>query len=126
LKLTATFTEQLNAAKGRVRVILQRELFKPVQNLLKDKKGNCCMGTVYFYQQALYNRTAWPVELVANRISLADIFDRLGPFRYKSEANCHRCSNDYTPIVQKAIQTARTYVSHIWLSLFLNIFARMK
>jgi hypothetical protein len=106
---------QLNAAKGRLRTILHRELFKPVKAFY-NASCRCRMLTEYMYHQALYRTRAWPLDDSWTSKSPNVVLDRLDNFHVRLlHSNCELCSQDYEASVMAAKRKTQTYFDGLCL-----------
>ena len=111
-------TEQLNAAKGRLKTILHRGLYDPIDNLLKRAKCGCKEKTLYAYELALSNTGVWPLETAFLRKSMNEILSKLGGFprpNTRVPYMCHDCSIDFGNTVRKAVEDTRGYFDGLCL-----------
>ena len=114
--IDATCPEQLNAAKGRLRTILQRDLFKPIDPLLRDAHCPCKAETVFSYQKALMFIDVWPLENVAFNTPMNEILNRLDGFAYTPQEHaCDPCSKPLEYAVEAAESHTRDYFDGLCL-----------
>ncbi|KAI4235172.1 MAG: hypothetical protein LQ349_003337 [Xanthoria aureola] len=100
LHLPSRVIQQLNAAKGRLRTVLHRDLYEPNDKLLKAR-CTCKEKTLWGYEKALTVCGAWPLERVVQDLSMYGILSRLSRFTYPLPASaCSSCHLDYEKIVQ--------------------------
>ena len=114
--LTNLTAEQLNAAKGRLKTILHRDLFKPVEPLIRS--GNCThvQANVFGYLKRLLLTSVWPIEDATRNNTIEDLLDNLEDFRYTPAAgSCSVCSRDYETIVERVRMFTETYFDGICL-----------
>jgi hypothetical protein len=98
---THTKAGQLNAAKGRLRTILHRELFKPIKAFYDEARCKCKMSTDFMYHQALYRTKAWPLDDSWTSNSPKVILDRLDDFSFRLlDSRCSSCNQDYKLLVK--------------------------
>lgn len=112
----SSHAEQLNAAKGRLRTVLHRELFEPNEELLKAN-CRCKEKTLYGYEKELYRIKVWRLERVAQRNSIRAILDCLDCFSYAAPAGaCSTfCQNNYKAIVAIGQELTRDYFDGLCL-----------
>ncbi|KAI4130199.1 MAG: hypothetical protein LQ347_003473 [Umbilicaria vellea] len=108
--------EQVNAAKGRLRTVLHRELFKPNECLLLAR-CSCKETTLFGYEKALYRIDAWPLERVAQRHSITAILDCLDNFAFEppKEACIDFCQQNYKEAVEVTQALTRSYFDGLCL-----------
>ncbi|KAI4268281.1 MAG: hypothetical protein L6R38_007907 [Xanthoria sp. 2 TBL-2021] len=107
--------EQLNAAKGRLRTILHRELYEPNDKLLRAT-CTCKEKTLWGYEKALTVCGAWPLERVAQSTAMYDILGHLGKFSYELPSSaCSVCRQDYGKVVEKGKRKTDIYFGGLCL-----------
>ena len=101
---------QLNAAKGRLRTILSRMLYRPIEHLLAAS-CKCKAETLWGYEKALLLARVWPLEQTEKHNSMDTILERLDTFKYKvAEAACmYPCHRNYESIVADAKAHTESY-----------------
>jgi hypothetical protein len=116
--------EQLNSAKGRLRNILHKELYSPIDRILMcHANSNRCErhpNVLYMYELALKGTGAWPLEskMTGNSINrMLDMFEGIkvpgeGPAAGK---RCRACNFNFKPIVQKAVSVTKKYFDGLCL-----------
>ena len=111
------FAEQLNAARGRLKTILHRNLYRPIERLLRYASCNCKAETLYAYELALIKTGAWPLETAFLSSSIHDIINKLANFdgSQVSGQNCRDCGLDYQNAVTKAVDDAKQYFDGLCL-----------
>ena len=96
--------EQLNAAKGRLRTILHRDLFEVTKGLFLAR-CSCKEKTLFGYEKALFVIRVWPLEAEALRNSIRTILDRLENFNFvATSGSCSNCTQDYNGVVKQALK----------------------
>lgn len=91
LHIPARIMQQLNAARGRLRVILLNDLFKPNDKLLTTH-CSCKEKTLYNYEKTLYDLNVWPLERATRSCSMEKILERLDGFVYMPHQEaCSTC-----------------------------------
>ncbi|KAL8912489.1 MAG: hypothetical protein Q9171_002502 [Xanthocarpia ochracea] len=115
LHLPARVIQQLNAAKGRLRTVLHRDLYEPNDQLLRAD-CICKAETLWGYEKALTLCGAWPLERVAQHTAMYQILELLRTFSYTppSEA-CSSCRQNYKSIVEGAESRSRCYFDGLCL-----------
>ena len=116
-------TAQLNAARGRLKTIVHRELYKPIKELL-GASCKCKGNTLWGYEKALTDTEVWPLEDIGRYTTVQTIIDLLEDFTYKvAEDACMRCRHhNYNTVALKASEVAQEYFN----GLCLDCMARMK
>ncbi|GME45801.1 hypothetical protein GTA08_BOTSDO04619 [Neofusicoccum parvum] len=112
LHLPPRTIQQINAAKGRLRIVLHRELWKPIHTLLTEAKCSCKEKTVFGYQKALVNIGVWPLEEMYLKYSLKEILDKLSKFDWAPDPDSCRyyCNmTDYAGLVAEAGRDVSKY-----------------
>lgn len=119
-------SEQVNSAKGRLRTILHRILYKPIDRLLKHAACGC-KGTVLFdYMKALSNTGAWPIESACLENPMADILDALTRFNgAASGKSCPSCRFDFVAVVSEGIRETRNYFDGLCLGKCMPILTKL-
>jgi hypothetical protein len=109
-------TEQLNAAKGRLKTILHRNLYHPIERLLSQAKCECKAEALYAYELALHNTGAWPLESAFLANTVHDILNMLNRFDSKHLPQmCRECDLDYKDTVTHAVAETRNYFDGLCL-----------
>ena len=107
--------EQINAAKGRLRTILHRGLFKPVKELLKAS-CKCKEKTMFGFIEALDGTGVWPLDEVWHKKPVEEILDSLDAFSYDPAAkHCRSCRKNYNFTVKSAVNMTRKYFDGLCL-----------
>ncbi|KAL9035904.1 MAG: hypothetical protein Q9180_004601 [Flavoplaca navasiana] len=116
LHLPARVIQQLNAAKGRLRTVLHRNLYGPNDRLLKAT-CTCKEKTLWGYEKALTNCGAWPLERVAQSDSMREILSCLDGFSYELPPDaCAGCTAlDYEQVVEGAGTKVTSYFGGLCL-----------
>jgi hypothetical protein len=114
--LLTSSTEQLNAAKGRLKTILHRALYHPIEKLLRFADCACKAETLYAYELALHNTGAWPLESAYLSQCVNEILTKLAMFKppYLPQM-CTKCGFDFRGAVIKAVEDARKYFDGLCL-----------
>lgn len=108
-------TEQLNAAKGRLRTVMHSKLYEPNESLLRAT-CTCKEKSLYGYEKALYDIEVWPLERVAQKLTMTSILDHLHGFTFKPHKDaCKSCRKDYNSIVRSAQTYTKTYFDGLCL-----------
>ena len=118
--LRRCFTEQLNAAKGRLKTILHRTLYTPIDNLLKRARCPCKAIVLYAYEQSLSNTRAWPLESAFLNQSVQNVLRDLegfpGPEAFFPRTCGGRwCTFDFAAAVDAARAECRKYFDGLCL-----------
>ncbi|EOD52638.1 hypothetical protein UCRNP2_574 [Neofusicoccum parvum UCRNP2] len=112
LHLPLRTIQQINAAKGRLRIVLHRELWKPINRLLTQAECSCKEKTVFGYQKALVKIGVWPLEEMYLKYSLKEILDKLSKFNWAPDPDSCRsyCGmTDYAGLVAEAGREVSKY-----------------
>lgn len=117
-----TYVEQLNAARGRLRTILYRELYAPVKAMLADERNNCKYKekVLWAYLKALEQTQVWPSEGISHRRSIESILEQLQGFTYtdphpNGTKSCIYCKGNFEKDVEKAIDCTLDYFDGLCL-----------
>ncbi|MCJ1476578.1 hypothetical protein MMC13_005244 [Lambiella insularis] len=115
LHLDSLVIQQLNAAKGRLRIILHGGLFRPIDSLL-DARCECSAKVLKMYEGRLKSMGVWPLEKVARR-SIQSILNILESFTWTPPPiDCNGvCKKDYTSAVQEARSGTKIYFGGLCL-----------
>ncbi|MCJ1381297.1 hypothetical protein MMC17_004407 [Xylographa soralifera] len=108
--------QQINAAKGRLRIILHIHLFTPIDALL-DARCPCSAPTLKGYENALKMIGAWPIEREAVKYSMHALLEKLRMFVWRpQEPICTQsCSRDYKGLVGNAREITKGYFDGLCL-----------
>ncbi|KAL8644942.1 MAG: hypothetical protein Q9226_007517 [Calogaya cf. arnoldii] len=107
--------EQLNAAKGRLRTVIHRDLYVPNDKLLKAE-CKCKAEALWRYERALTDCHAWPLEKVAQYTSMHEILERLLKFIYTPDSDaCGSCRLGYGTSVNRARSHTAVYFTGLCL-----------
>lgn len=106
--------EQLNAAKGRLKTILHRELYGPIDELLGGSNCSCRAAVLYDYEKSLARTGAWPLETAFVHKSMDDIMTRLNTFTARKVEKPEPCGPDccsfnFEQVVSKATSEVKKY-----------------
>jgi hypothetical protein len=108
--------EQMNAAKGRLRTILHRELFRPIKDFYSYNSCSCRVLTEYKYHQALYRIKVWPLEDSWLSNSPNVVLNRLDNFHLRLPSNdCNWCNQNYDGLIQAAKRITQEYFDGLCL-----------
>ena len=115
-------TAQLNAARGRLRTIVHRELYKPIKDML-EATCKCKGNTLWGYERALTDAEVWPLEDIGRFTTMQTIIERLEDFTYKvAESTYMRCRHTkYDTVALEASEVTHNYFD----GLCLDCMARM-
>jgi hypothetical protein len=100
--------EQLNAARGRLRSVLHRELYDCVDRLLGRATCSLKKDVLWAYFFALNQTRSWPLERWAKKYSIQQLLENLEEFEYVDPhpngiCSDRACGQDFTLVVRKAI-----------------------
>ena len=109
-------TAQLNAARGRLRTIVHRELYKPIKDLL-EATCKCKGNTLWGYEKELTNARVWPLEDIGRYTTMQTIIERLENFNYNvAEGTCMRCRYPkYDTVALQASEVTESYFQGLCL-----------
>ncbi|KAI9933730.1 hypothetical protein ASPWEDRAFT_179674 [Aspergillus wentii DTO 134E9] len=130
--------QQLNAAKGRLRTILQRGLFSQVSSIVNYAICDCKEKTVFNYLKEIQNINVRPLDETLSRTSVQRNLDRLGQFnesnmRPKKDSNviyksveeewgekpsakdCMDCDRSWGEVVRRARKETAEYFDGLCL-----------
>ncbi|KAK5720166.1 hypothetical protein LTR15_007439 [Elasticomyces elasticus] len=62
LGLDPNIINQLNGAKARLKTVLHRDLYKPIEGLLRFAKCQCKAEVLFAYEHMLTRHNVWPLE----------------------------------------------------------------
>ncbi|KAK4546193.1 hypothetical protein LTR36_002330 [Oleoguttula mirabilis] len=112
--------EQLNAAKGRLKTILHRNLYNPIDALLKRARCRCKANVLYAFEQGLANTGAWPLEAAFLSNSVERVLKMLegfpGPQAFVPQTcGAQFCSFDFAHVVGNAKMECKRYFDGLCL-----------
>ncbi|KAL8950569.1 MAG: hypothetical protein Q9222_003403 [Ikaeria aurantiellina] len=115
LRLPHRVSQQINAAKSRLRTVIHRELYNPNDKLLQAT-CSCKEVTLYNYEKALTNIKVWPLEKIAQSTPMREIIRRLDNFSFEAKPNaCIGCRQGYKGLVDAAQSKTRFYFDGLCL-----------
>lgn len=85
----------MNAARGRLKSILHRQLYECVDILLENATCKLRKDVLWGYFTALNKTKSWPLERYAKRYSIQELLENLEEFEY-SDPHPHRTCADYS------------------------------
>ncbi|GFN21588.1 PAN domain family protein [Aspergillus tubingensis] len=126
MHLPPRIIQQLNAARGRLRNILHRELHDQVATILKHGNCECKELTVFEYLRELARIKVWPLEESMRTDSIKKMLERLRLFdatkmRKLTDPQsgkvrpCFRCNTAWGAIVLRAAKTVAEYFDGLCL-----------
>lgn len=107
VKHTNNTTEQLGAARGRLKSMLASKLWDRVVGLIRRAQCTCREKTVFAYLQALVFTGGYPVKQATVHKSISYVLSDLTKFEGLFESpgtRCRHCSGDWVGIVNQAIK----------------------
>lgn len=108
-------TEQMNAARGRLKTIVFNPLYAPIKTLLLAN-CKCSDGVASAYQRALLATNSWPLEELGNKKPMAYLLGKLSTFTFETPSNaCMACHKDYKDIVSSVVTKATGYFDGLCL-----------
>ena len=121
--------EQLNAAKGRLKTILHRSLYAPIDGLLKHARCRDKQNVLYAYEKSLSISGAWPLEAGFLNNSVDRVLKMLdgfpGPKAFLPQTcGAKYCSFSFEQVVGKAREECKRYFDGLCLGKIVNSFTR--
>jgi hypothetical protein len=112
--------EQMNAARGRLKSILHRQLYQCVDILLEHAKCQLRKDVLWGYFTALNKTKSWPLERYAKRYSMQKLLENLEEFEYTDphpHLTCSddSCGQDFTMVVGRAIDATDSHFDGLCL-----------
>ena len=105
----------MNAAKGRLRVILHHGLFEVNEDLLRAM-CTCRKETLFDYERHLMDLQVWPMEKMAAKHSINQLLRMLDKFSYQAkDSACTNCKKDYCRHIKEDISRVRHYFDGLCL-----------
>ncbi|CAG8090788.1 unnamed protein product, partial [Penicillium nalgiovense] len=127
MHMPAIVMQQLNAARGRLRTILQRSLFEDVNVTIDHVRCACAAGHIFSYMRELHRIGVRPLDSDIHKNCVREILDRLAAFdedkmanRQPSMQKCSLCSRSWKPIVQYARRQVESYFDGLCLDCMKN------
>ena len=110
----------MNAARGRLKSILHRQLYDCVDELLGYAQCKFRKDVLWGYFTALNRTRSWPLERFAKRYSIQQLLDNLEAFNYddphpKQPCWDYSCGQDFTWVVTKAIEVTGSHFEGLCL-----------
>lgn len=104
----------MNAARGRLKTILHRELYESVDILLEKVRCPLKKDILWEYFSALNKTKSWPLERYMARESISGLLHNLEYFEYNDphseRCNYPHCGCNFKRIVDNAIdETAQLF-----------------
>lgn len=118
--------EQLNAARERLRTILQRSLFEDVNSIIDHARCDCAAQTFFSYMRDLHKIGIKPLDSEIYKNCVRDILNRLASFKEDNMANkpsvqrCEECFHWWKWIVDHAIGQVESYFDGLCLDCMKN------
>ncbi|KAK5164092.1 uncharacterized protein LTR77_010183 [Saxophila tyrrhenica] len=111
LHLPQRIIQQVNAAKGRLRTILHRGLYEPIESILRSTMCDEHPKSLFFYELALTHTGAWPIESKFLNNNVDTMLRKLANFRDppKRDAGCLQCNDDFAGSVTEATRKTSDY-----------------
>ncbi|KAK2792867.1 hypothetical protein FQN52_002545 [Onygenales sp. PD_12] len=114
-KLPDRAIEQMNAAKGRLRNILEEELSKDYERIVSSSRCSCRDKTVCDYMRQLGRIGVWPMRKKLRDTSIHGLLARLEKFTI-GNTRCQSCAApDWRAIVRKAATHTNEYFDGLCL-----------
>ncbi|GLA02321.1 hypothetical protein AnigIFM60653_001724 [Aspergillus niger] len=126
MHLPPRIIQQINAARGRLRVILHRELYAEVGHIVNTGECSCKELTTFEYLRELGRIEVWPLEDSMRNQSIQEMLERLSLFDAKNMrsytnprtgkvGSCISCNQSWGDIVLKAASTVSKYFDGLCL-----------
>ncbi|RDK41618.1 hypothetical protein M752DRAFT_267116 [Aspergillus phoenicis ATCC 13157] len=126
MHLPPRIIQQINAARGRLRVILHRELYAEVGDIVNTGECSCKELTTFEYLRELGRIEVWPLEDSMRNQSIQEMLERLSLFDAKNMrsytnprtgkvGSCIPCNQSWGDIVLKAASTVSKYFDGLCL-----------
>lgn len=110
----------MNAARGRLKSILHRQLYECVDILLENATCKLRKDVLWGYFTALNKTKSWPLERYAKRYSIHELLGNLEEFEY-ADPHPHRtcadlsCGRDFTMVVDRAMDITGSHFDGLCL-----------
>ncbi|KAF9883077.1 hypothetical protein FE257_004111 [Aspergillus nanangensis] len=132
LHIAPRVLQQLNAARGRLRNLINRYLNEKVKCIVGSSSCECKENTVFYYYRELRRIQIWPLEEITAKTSVDRLLTRLKDFdeqlmlRNMSKAKgpeklCSECTHNWKRDVQEAIKKVSTYFDGLCLDCMVKI-----
>ena len=110
----------MNAARGRLKSILHRELYKCVDILLENATCKLRRDVLWGYFTALNKTKSWSLERYAERHSIQELLKNLAEFEYSDPQPQHTCAGyscgqDFTMVVGRAMEITGSHFDGLCL-----------
>lgn len=107
--------------------MLHRELYNPIDGLLKRARCACPPHVLFAWEQGLANTGAWPLETSYSKSSMNEILRQLEEFQALQPPTCGSpaCTFNFFTTVKEAAEKTRGYFDGLCLGesfLFLSPF----
>ncbi|CRL17122.1 BTB/POZ fold [Penicillium camemberti] len=120
--------QQLNAARGRLRTILQRSLFEDANVAIDYAHCNCAARNIFFYMRELHRIGVRPLDSEIHKNCVRDILDRLENFDDDTITNshpasaqiCNACSRSWKRVVEYTRRQVKSYFDGLCLDCMQN------
>ncbi|KAJ5534618.1 hypothetical protein N7527_000872 [Penicillium freii] len=120
--------QQLNAARGRLRTILQRSLFEDVNVAIDSARCDCAARNLFSYMRELHRIGVRPLDSDIHKNCVRDIIDRLKNFdddqitkSYPASARrCNACSRSWKRVVEYTRKQVESYFHGLCLDCMQN------
>jgi hypothetical protein len=112
--------ENLNAARGRLKSILHRQLYECVDILLEYADCDFRKDVLWGYFTALNQTQSWLLERYASRYSIQELLENLETFDYtdphpRRTCKDYSCGQDFNMVVRKAIDKTGSHFDGLCL-----------
>ncbi|KAH7035909.1 uncharacterized protein B0I36DRAFT_382523 [Microdochium trichocladiopsis] len=115
LHVPANFIQQLNAAKGRLRNILHKELYLPIRKLLMASCGHK-EHMLFAYEKKLFASGAWPLEQTGHRNSIRGLLQKLKTVDNDDmPESCQGCAVNVSGVICEAAKEVNDYFDGLCL-----------
>ncbi|KXT01768.1 hypothetical protein AC579_8923 [Pseudocercospora musae] len=110
---------QINAARARLKTILHRALYTPIDRLLKEARCNCAPTVLYNYESSLARTGVWPLESKLMSDSIISAIHDLRAYDGKQwqiqTCGSPACTFDFDKIVVTAREEIGNYFAGLCL-----------
>ncbi|CAG8898005.1 unnamed protein product [Penicillium egyptiacum] len=127
MHMPAIVMQQLTAARGRLRTILQRSLFEDVNVMIDHARCDCAAQNIFSYMRELHRIGVKPLDSDIHKNCVLDILNRLANFDEDKMADrdpwvptCEACSHSWKRLVGHAQRHVQNYFDGLCLDCMKN------